>query len=137
MLDGVRVVELGVWVAGPAAGGVLAEWGADVIKVEPPGGDPQRRVFQAIGVDVAAAPPFELDNRGKRSMTLDLRSEEGREAMDRLLATADVFLTNIRRDALERLGLDHATLLERYPRLVYASVTGYGLAGARSGPAGL
>jgi len=123
------VVELGVWVAGPAAAGVLADWGADVIKVEPPGGDPQRRVFQAIGVSVAAAPPFELDNRGKRSVVFDLRSDEGREQMARLLDTADVFITNLRMDALERLGLDHATLLEKYPRLVYAGVTGYGLDG--------
>jgi crotonobetainyl-CoA:carnitine CoA-transferase CaiB-like acyl-CoA transferase len=129
MLEGVRVVELAAWVAGPAAGGVMAEWGADVVKVEPPGGDPQRRVFQAIGVEVGAAPPFELDNRGKRSVTLDLRTEAGREAMDRLVATTDVFLTNLRRDALERLGLDHGRLRERYPRLVYAAVTGYGMDG--------
>ena len=129
MLDGVRVVELAQWVAGPSAAGVLADWGADVIKVEPPGGDPQRRVFRAIGVDVATAPPFELDNRGKRSITIDLRTDEGRETMDRLLATADVFVTNLRVDALERLGLDHATLLERHPRLVYAGITGYGMAG--------
>jgi crotonobetainyl-CoA:carnitine CoA-transferase CaiB-like acyl-CoA transferase len=129
MLDGLRVVELGVWVAGPAAAGVLADWGADVIKVEPPGGDPQRRIFQAIGVSVASAPPFELDNRGKRSVEFDLRSEEGREAMSRLLATADVFITNLRPDALERLGLDHATLLKQHPRLIYAGVTGYGLEG--------
>jgi crotonobetainyl-CoA:carnitine CoA-transferase CaiB-like acyl-CoA transferase len=129
MLEGLRVVELGVWVAGPAAAGVLADWGADVIKVEPPGGDPQRRVFQAIGVSVASAPPFELDNRGKRSVVFDLRSDEGREQMARLLDTADVFITNLRMDALERLGLDHATLLEKHPRLVYAGVTGYGLEG--------
>jgi crotonobetainyl-CoA:carnitine CoA-transferase CaiB-like acyl-CoA transferase len=136
MLDGIRVVELGMWVAGPAAGGVLADWGADVIKVEPPGGDPQRRIFRHIGLAVEAAPPFELDNRGKRSVVLDLRSDEGRDAMARLVATADVFLTNLRPDALERLGLDHATLLERHPRLVYASVTGYGLEGPDKGRPG-
>ncbi len=136
MLDGIRVVELGMWVAGPAAGGVLADWGADVIKVEPPGGDPQRRIFRHIGLAVEAAPPFELDNRGKRSVVLDLRSDEGRDAMARLVATADVFLTNLRPDALERLGLDHATLLERHPRLVYASVTGYGLEGPDRGRPG-
>jgi crotonobetainyl-CoA:carnitine CoA-transferase CaiB-like acyl-CoA transferase len=129
MLDGLRVVELAAWVAGPSAAGVLADWGADVIKVEPPGGDPQRRVFQAIGVSVAVAPPFELDNRGKRSVVLDLRSDEGREAMERLLDTADVFITNFRLDALERLGLDHATLRAKYPRLIYAGVTGYGMEG--------
>src|SRR5436190_3555031 len=129
MLDGLRVVELAAWVAGPSAAGVLADWGADVIKVEPPGGDPQRRVFQAIGVSVAVAPPFELDNRGKRSVVLDLRTDEGRDAMARLLDTADVFITNFRLDALERLALDHATLRPRYPRLIYAGVTGYGMEG--------
>jgi crotonobetainyl-CoA:carnitine CoA-transferase CaiB-like acyl-CoA transferase len=129
MLEGYRVVELAAWVAGPAAGGILADWGADVVKVEPPAGDPQRRIFGALGIDVATVPPFELDNRGKRSVVLDLRTAAGAEAMQRLLATADVFVTNLRPDALERLGLDHGTLLERYPSLVYASVTGYGLDG--------
>src|SRR6185437_14264929 len=74
MLDHLRVVELSVWVAGPAAGGVLADWGADVIKVEPPEGDPMRTLFGAIGVKQTKVPPFELDNRGKRSVVLDLRS---------------------------------------------------------------
>ena len=71
MLDHLRVVEVSVWVAGPAAGGVLADWGADVIKVEPPEGDPMRRLFGAIGVQQTKVPPFELDNRGKRSVVLD------------------------------------------------------------------
>jgi crotonobetainyl-CoA:carnitine CoA-transferase CaiB-like acyl-CoA transferase len=129
VLEGIRVVELAMWVAGPSAGGVMADWGADVIKVEAPGGDPQRRVFNAIGLAVETVPPFELDNRGKRSVVLDLRTEAGREAMARLVATGDVFLTNLRMEALERLGLDHATLRARHPRLVYALVTGYGLEG--------
>jgi crotonobetainyl-CoA:carnitine CoA-transferase CaiB-like acyl-CoA transferase len=129
VLEGIRVVELAMWVAGPSAGGIMADWGADVVKVEAPGGDPQRRVFKAIGLSVETTPPFELDNRGKRSVVLDLRTDEGREAMARLVATADVFLTNLRIEALERLGLDHATLRARHPRLVYASVTGYGLEG--------
>ena len=96
MLDHLRVVELSVWVAGPAAGGVLADWGADVIKVEPPDGDPMRKLFGAIGVKQTKVPPFELDNRGKRSVVLDLRSDEGIAAMWKLLETADVFLTNLR-----------------------------------------
>lgn len=129
MLNGYRVVELAVWVAGPAAGGVLADWGADVVKVEPPSGDPMRAVFGAIGVREPRVPPFELDNRGKRSVVLDLASAEGRRAMETLLSTADVFLTNLRVDALERLGLDHASVMARYPRLIYAGVTGYGLEG--------
>lgn len=136
-LSGYRVVELGVWVAGPAATGLMADWGADVIKVEPPAGDPQRRVFGALGIaDQAGVPPFELDNRGKRSVVLDLRSTEGLEAMWALLATADVFVTNIRPDALERLGLDHAAVLARLPRLVYGSLTGYGLEGDERDRAG-
>jgi crotonobetainyl-CoA:carnitine CoA-transferase CaiB-like acyl-CoA transferase len=130
-LQGVRVVELGVWVAGPGAGGLLAEWGADVIKVEPPTGDPMRQLFAlTAGHGQPEVPPFDLDNRGKRSVVLDLRAPEGREAMGRLVDTADVFLTNLRPDAVERLGLGPEALLERSPRLVYASVTGYG----RSGP---
>ncbi len=130
-LEGVRVVELGVWVAGPGAGGLLAEWGADVIKVEPPDGDPMRRLFAlTAGHGQPEVPPFDLDNRGKRSVVLDLRAPEGRDAMARLVDGADVFLTNLRPDAVERLGLDPEVLLERCPRLVYASITGYG----RTGP---
>lgn len=129
-LAGYRVVELGVWVAGPAAAGLMADWGADVVKVEPPAGDPQRRIFGAMGIaDQAGVPPFEIDNRGKRSVVLDLREDADREQMDRLLATADVFITNVRPDALGRLGLGHDEVLARHPRLVYASLTGYGLEG--------
>ena len=81
-------------------------------------------------------PPFELDNRGKRSVVLDLRSEAGIAAMWKLLETADVFLTNLRPDALERLGLDPTTVRARLPRIVYASVTGYGLEGPERDRAG-
>lgn len=128
-MDGVRVVELGVWVAGPAAGLVLADWGADVVKIEPPTGDPYRSIFKALaGIDMSS-PPFDLDNRGKRSVVLDLRQQDGREAALELIGSADVFLTNYRHGALERLGLDHASLAERFPQLVYAHVTGYGQEG--------
>lgn len=136
-LTGYRVVELGVWVAGPATAGLLSDWGADVIKVEPPAGDPQRRVFGALGVaDQLGVPPFEIDNRGKRSVVLDLTSAEARQQMERLLATADVFVTNVRPDALGRLGLAHDEVLARHPRLVYASLTGYGLDGPERNRAG-
>lgn len=129
-LSGYRVVELGVWVAGPAAAGLMADWGADVVKVEPPTGDPQRRVFGALGIaDQHGVPPFEIDNRGKRSVVLDLHTDSGRERMEQLLETADVFVTNVRPEALERMGLGHAEVLERHPQLVYASLTGYGLDG--------
>lgn len=137
MLGELRVVELGVWVAGPSAGGILADWGADVIKIEPPAGDPLRRVFSLIvGHGREASPPFDLDNRGKRSVVLDLSTTEGRSAALRLVDTADVFLTNLRPEAVERFGLDPATVLERSPRLVYARVTGYGTSGPEAHRAG-
>src|SRR5690348_6600991 len=133
ILDGVRVVELTAWVAGPAAAGVLADWGADVVKVEPPTGDPQRSIFGAIGArEQTSVPPFELDNRGKRSVVLDLRAAAGQEAMEKLLAGADVFITNMRVAALSRLGLDPAAVRERHPSLVYGIITGYGLEGPDS-----
>jgi hypothetical protein len=96
-LQGVRVVEMGLWVAGPAAGGILADWGAEVIKVEPPGGDPFRRLFANLaGLRAPGSPPFDLDNRGKRSVILDLTTDEGSDALSHVLATADVFLSNYR-----------------------------------------
>ena len=129
-LDGVRVVELGVWVAGPAAGGIMADWGADVIKIEPDSGDPQRNVFASLGVrsDIPV-PPFELDNRGKRSVVMDLRDTADVERLHELLDTADVLISNMRLAALERLGLGHEAVCRRHPRLVYGVVTGYGTDG--------
>src|SRR5579875_2374812 len=119
-LAGIKVVELGVWVAGPAAGGILADWGADVVKLEPPAGDPARTFQRMLGGDLPSNPVFELDNRSKRSAVLDLGTEEGLAALADLIGTADVFLTNIRLSALGRLGLDPDTLRARHPRLVYA-----------------
>ncbi|MEC8827763.1 MAG: CoA transferase [Actinomycetota bacterium] len=126
-MQGIRVVELGLWVAGPACGGILADWGAEVIKVEPHSGDPFRGLEWLYGDEIN--PPFELDNRGKRSVVLDLQSESGSKVMHRLIEDADVFLTNYRPGGLRRLGLDHETLTSRYPRLIYASVTGMSLRG--------
>jgi crotonobetainyl-CoA:carnitine CoA-transferase CaiB-like acyl-CoA transferase len=89
-----------------------------------------RSLFGTLaGIGEERCPPFDLDNRGKRSVVLDLRTDEGRESVQQLVATADVFLTNLRPDALERLGLGHEELLAAHPRLVYAAVTGYGLTG--------
>jgi crotonobetainyl-CoA:carnitine CoA-transferase CaiB-like acyl-CoA transferase len=122
-MDGVRVVELGVFVVGPSAAAVLADWGADVIKIESPDGDPNR----AWTTD--CNPAFELDNRGKLSVTLDLKNPAGHALAHELLRDADVFITNLRRDALETLKLDYDAIAERYPGLVYASITGYGLDG--------
>jgi len=128
-LQGIRVVELGVWVAGPAAGGILADWGADVVKIEPPTGDPARQFAAMLGGDLPFNPPFELDNRSKRDIVIDLARPEGREVAERLLVGADVFVTNIRLAALERLGLDPEAVTARHPELVYAVLTGYGMEG--------
>lgn len=128
-LAGIKVVELGVWVAGPAAGGVLADWGADVVKIEPPEGDPARGFAKMLGGDVPFNPPFEMDNRSKRSIVIDLGDDAGREIARELLAGADVFITNIRMDALRRLDLDPETLRAADPKLVYGIITGYGLEG--------
>ena len=127
-MEGVKVVELGMWVAGPAAAGILGDWGADVVKIEPPDGDPFRGILSAMG-DIGANPPFELDNRNKRGIALNLALDEGREIAARLVDGADVFVTNARPSALARAGLDHATVAARNPRLVYAHITGYGLEG--------
>ena len=128
-LDGVRVVELGVFVAAPAVGMLLADWGADVIKIEAPEGDPWR--YSALG-DAAEGlerPVFELDNRGKRSVVLDLKAPAERPKALALIASADIFITNVRPPALQRLGLDPPSLLEATPGLVILQVTGYGLEG--------
>jgi crotonobetainyl-CoA:carnitine CoA-transferase CaiB-like acyl-CoA transferase len=130
-MEGIKVVELGFWVAGPSCAAILGDWGAEVVKVEPLSGDPFRGfgAYFAMVLGREVNPPFDLDNRGKRSIGLDYGTERGREVLDALLAQADVFVTNLRVDALERAGLDHETLLARHPRLVYASVTGLGLEG--------
>ncbi|MCW2662890.1 MAG: CoA transferase [Mycobacterium sp.] len=126
---GIKVVELGVWVAGPAAGGILADWGADVIKIEPPTGDPGRLFGRMLGCDLGVNPPFEMDNRSKRSIVLDLTTDPGRDTAFELLSDADVFLTNVRPGALQRLGLDFESVSARNSRLVYGLITGYGETG--------
>ncbi|MDT3439109.1 MULTISPECIES: CaiB/BaiF CoA-transferase family protein [unclassified Pseudofrankia] len=130
-LDGVRVVELAQWVFVPVAGALLADWGADVIRIERLEGDPYRGLAtQGIGTDSGGVNlSVALANRGKRSIALDLRREQGRALLDELLATADVFLTNFRPGALSRLGLDADTLRQRFPRLVYARGHGFGARG--------
>ncbi len=137
LLHGVRVVEMSFWVAGPAAAGLMADWGADVVKIEPPRGDPMRHFFRAVaGIELPSCPPFDLDNRGKRSVVLDLSHAEGRALALELISGADVFVTNYRHEALERLGLDWPTLERRAPRLIYAHLTGYGQEGPDRGRAG-
>ena len=124
-MDGIKVVELGVWVAGPSAAGMLCDWGAEVVKIEPPEGDPFRALLALLGTSTPA--PFELDNRGKRSIALNLRADGGAEIARRLIDEADVFVCNMRPGGVGRAGLDYETLRARNPRLIYAQITGYGM----------
>src|SRR6202048_846555 len=128
-MEGITVVELGVWVAGPAAGGILADWGADGIKIEPPAGGPARMLGRMLGMEDAQSPPFEMDNRGKRSIVLDLTTDAGRASATELLSGADIFLSNVRPAALRRIGLDFDTVAAANPGLVYGLITGYGDSG--------
>ena len=128
-MQGINVVELGVWVAGPATGGILADWGADVIKIEPATGDPGRLFGRMLGLDIDVSPPFEMDNRSKRSMVLDLTTDDGLSTALELISGADVFVTNVRPGALLRLGLDFESVAPDNPRLVYGLITGYGETG--------
>ena len=127
-LEDIRVLELTQVMAGPFCGQVLADMGADVIKVEPPGGDSTRRSlgFRMSGDDTAA---FLAVNRNKRSLALDLKDDGHRAAFHRLAAGADVVLENNRPGVAARLGVDYETLAELNPRLVYASISGFGQTG--------
>jgi crotonobetainyl-CoA:carnitine CoA-transferase CaiB-like acyl-CoA transferase len=109
---------------------LLADWGAEVIKVEAPAGDPMREVFGSLGIaGDLPNPAFALDNRGKRSLVLDLRDATDRRHLEDLLATTDVLISNLRPDALDRLDLEPHATADRHPRLVYCSISGYGLRG--------
>jgi crotonobetainyl-CoA:carnitine CoA-transferase CaiB-like acyl-CoA transferase len=129
VLQGLKVVEFASYIAAPGAAGILCDWGAEVIKVERPSGDPIRNTFADARGDMGGNPTFDCDNRGKRGVVLDISKPEGREALVRLAGEADVFLTNVRPASLKRYGLDEPSLRAVNARLVYAVVTGYGLDG--------
>jgi crotonobetainyl-CoA:carnitine CoA-transferase CaiB-like acyl-CoA transferase len=135
---GVRVIELAQWVFVPVSGALMADWGADVIRVDQPEGDPYRNLAtQGIGTDSGGINlSVALANRGKRSIALNLKTPDGMAMLHRLLETADILLTSLRPDALARLGLGAEELTQRYPRLIYARGNGYGMRGPDSGRAG-
>ncbi|MGB7868645.1 MAG: CoA transferase, partial [Mycobacterium sp.] len=122
ILSGIRVVELAAWTFVPAAGAVLADWGADVIKIEhPETGDPQRGLISS-GIVAGAGGVnhfIEQPNRGKRSVGLDTRSPEGLELLMKLLESADVFLTNLLPDSRQRMGIDVEQVRARNPKIIY------------------
>ncbi len=130
-LEGIKVVELASFVAAPTAGRMLAEMGADVIRVESTAGDPWRFYGVNCGLPVADEenPLFDLYNLGKRGIQLDTKTPEGKEILLRLLGEADVFITNNRLKSLVRAGLDYDSLKDRFPKLIYGLVTGYGQTG--------
>jgi len=136
VMSGVRVIEVAEHTFVPAAGMVLADWGADVVKVERIQGGDASRHLQLPGTDGLLNPFFEAANRGKRSIALDLTQEAGRAQLYRLIASADVFLTNLRSDARKKMGIEPDDLLKRNPTLIYARGTGYGLHGAMADDGG-
>ncbi len=127
-LEGVKVVDLTYFVAGPGAGRMLADWGADVIKVEPSFGDPARSTGATMScpIDKACNPFYNAYNSNKRGLSLNLKTEEGKAVLDKILETADVFLSSYRTGALKRLGLDYETLSKKHPHLVWAQLNGFG-----------
>lgn len=137
-LEGVRVVEYAIWHAGPGASAILADMGAEVIKVESLKGDPERQqkglgaVRFSQGQDPDWSFLFEFSNRGKKGICLDISEKEGREVFDNLVKSADVFLTNLRNSTKPKLGIDYETLKGINPSIVHASVSGFGLKGPMS-----
>ncbi|TAK75271.1 MAG: CoA transferase [Dehalococcoidia bacterium] len=133
-LTGIRVVDLSQYIAGPYCGRILAGFGADVIKVEPPDGDPIRRWAPfADSTPNLETGAFHLYlNQGKRSVTLDLTTEAGRAILRELLATADVLIESFRPGALADLGFGYEQLREEFPRLLYVSITPFGQTGPYS-----
>jgi len=130
-LEGIRVLDCGVFHAGPGGPAILGDLGAEVIKIEQPGiGDPIRMAGQIgrirFGVAGGRSLFFEGANRSKKGIALDLKSEKGRSILYRLVEQSDVFMTNMRAAAVERLKIDYPVLREINPRLIYASVSAYG-----------
>ena len=132
-LAGLRVIDLTQVMAGPFCTMLLADFGADVIKIEPPAGDSTRTMPGAVGTDT---PSFNAVNRGKRSVVLNLKTQEGVQAVKALARTADIFVENYRPGVMEALGLDYTSLSAINVRLIYASISGYGQTGPDRGKGG-
>ena len=129
-LEGVRVIEVGQALAGPLAGAIMADMGADVIKVEKPdGGDDARAWGPPFGPDGVTSLYFHGQNRNKRSITLDLKNPGDVEALHRLCETADILIQNLRPGVVDEIGIGPAAMLARHPRLVYCSIWAFGATG--------
>ena len=125
MLDGIRIVDLTSVIFGPYATQMLADMGADVIKVEPPTGDVSRYIGRARNVKANGSTHLTV-NRGKRSIVLDLKSDEDKQVMRDLIATADIFIHNVRGKAIEKLGFDYEAAKSIKPDIIYVHFTGFG-----------
>ena len=126
-LQGICVVELATFVAAPTCGRLLADMGAEVVKIEQPQGDGWRDTGYKIGYFSRKHNPiYDIYNSGKKHISINVKTKEGMEAMHKLLARADVFITNLRTNALARNGLDYDSLKEKYPGLVYGFMLGFG-----------
>ncbi len=138
VLAGIRVVEVASWTFVPSSGAILAEWGADVIKIEDPErGDPQRGLISSGIIPKGGANfMYEIPNRGKRSVGLNIACESGRELLYRLVETADVFVTNYLPDVRQRLGIELAQIRERNPAIVYVRGSGNGQKGPEANRGG-
>jgi crotonobetainyl-CoA:carnitine CoA-transferase CaiB-like acyl-CoA transferase len=131
-LEGIRVVEVASFVAAPSAGALLADLGAEVIKVEVPEGELYRHTrprMNGFKSEIDVSPAFEMDNRGKRSLALDLTRPEAIAALGRVIERSDVFLTNLLPGRQKRFGLDADALRAKHPALVHATLNGYGTRG--------
>ena len=134
LLGGVKVLDLSQWLPGPFATQILSDLGADVVKIEPPLGDPMRGLGPKDGDGLSRF--YQTINAGKRVLRLDLKSDQGRAALEDLVGKADVLLESFRPGALEKLGLGHERLKSINPRLVHTALSGYGQTGPMAGAAG-
>jgi formyl-CoA transferase len=133
LLEDITVLDVTQVMAGPYCAMLLCDMGARVIKIEPPEGDSTRAMAGAEGRDSAA---FNAVNRGKLGVVLDLRTDAGRDALRQLASRSDILIENYRPGVMRRLGLDYATLAEPNPRLIYASISGYGQTGPSAAKGG-
>lgn len=135
-LEGVRVVEYGVFHAGPGAGAILGDLGAEVIKIEDGKGDPERYWTGVVDVDFTLPDGesfmFQISNRNKKGMILDIKKPKGRQIFHRIIGSTDVFITNLRQSTKIGLEIDYTTLSALHPRIIYANVSGYGPRGPES-----
>ncbi len=130
-LEGLKVIELGTHFAVPSVTRMLADWGAEVVKVESIAGDAWRIVGrnQKCPITDEENPFFMVPNANKKFVALNLKEEQGKEALIKLIGTAEIFISNMRMPALTKLGFDYQQLSKRYPELIYVHFTGYGYKG--------